>query len=71
MNCPFCGEKSKVFDSRTDPYYNNVRRRRECQGPKCRVRFTSIEVATLVPHSASEVLDWVNSPAPTGDSDGR
>lgn len=41
MNCPDCGEKTRVFDSRGSS--NNWRRRRECT--KCGRRFTTLEQA--------------------------
>lgn len=41
MLCPFCGEDSKVVDSRTNETGNSVKRRRECMA--CGKRFTTFE----------------------------
>lgn len=60
MRCPFCGGKTKVLDSRSDKSYNHVRRRRECIAPACGVRFTTIEVATIISQSAKPLLEWAS-----------
>ncbi|MEM3091358.1 MAG: transcriptional regulator NrdR [Candidatus Pacearchaeota archaeon] len=39
MNCPYCGNKTKVTDKRDSPV--GIRRRRECL--KCKKRFTTYE----------------------------
>jgi len=39
MNCPYCGENTKVTDRRQSP--KGIRRRRECL--KCKKRFTTYE----------------------------
>lgn len=47
MRCPFCGEESRVLDSRTVEDGRAVRRRRECCG--CGRRFTTYEKVDGVP----------------------
>lgn len=49
VHCPFCGEtETKVIDSRLVTEGDQVRRRRECQNPKCGERFTTFEIAELL-----------------------
>lgn len=61
MRCPFCGDKTSVLDSRSDARHNNVRRRRQCNRSSCNVRFTTVEIATIIPQSANDLLEWVRS----------
>jgi transcriptional regulator NrdR family protein len=42
MNCPVCGEKTRVLDSRPDE--DSVRRRRKCNGVECGYVFVTIEM---------------------------
>lgn len=43
MRCPYCQyEDSRVLDTSRDSH-GGVRRRRECENPKCRQRFSTIE----------------------------
>lgn len=47
MLCPYCGEDSKVVDSRTNDIGNSVKRRRECMA--CNKRFTTYEKIEEIP----------------------
>lgn len=47
MLCPFCGNDSKVIDSRTSDQGDSVRRRRECL--RCGKRFTTFEKIEEIP----------------------
>lgn len=41
--CPTCGRDSAVLETRDGPH-NQVRRRRECLDPACRMKFTTVEL---------------------------
>ena len=50
MKCIFCGHtESKVNDSRDTSDFSAIRRRRECQNPKCGKRFTTFETVEMTP----------------------
>jgi transcriptional repressor NrdR len=49
MHCPVCNYKSsRVVDSRLTTDGSNVRRRRECERPKCGYRFSTSEEVELL-----------------------
>ncbi|MBA3395155.1 MAG: transcriptional repressor NrdR [Deltaproteobacteria bacterium] len=44
MRCPFCGTyEDKVIETRVSKDGNEIRRRRECEGPGCTRRYTTYE----------------------------
>jgi transcriptional regulator NrdR family protein len=60
MTCPKCGGEVNVMDSRPGPA-NTIRRRRLCEAPGCRHRFTTYEVhleaAPLTPAATAFLID--------------
>ncbi len=44
MKCPVCENETSVVDSRISKDGKRIRRRRQCQNPKCKERFTTYEV---------------------------
>lgn len=49
MHCPVCGYKStRVVDSRVSQDHMSVRRRRECERPRCAFRFSTTEEAEVL-----------------------
>lgn len=49
MYCPVCGYKStRVVDSRVSQDHMSVRRRRECERPRCAFRFSTMEEAEVL-----------------------
>lgn len=61
MLCPFCSADTQVIDARPDSKgYNHFRRRRKCLNEECGIRFTTIEIATIIPRSAKELLRWAS-----------
>jgi len=59
MRCPFCSAATEVIDSRLADELNHIRRRRKCVSKDCGIRFSTIEVATIVPTSAKRLLQWI------------
>ena len=55
MNCPKCGSKAKVIDSR--PYESYIIRRRECNG--CKHRFTTYEISLREYEDGKQAINTV------------